>query len=87
MTPPAMSPFTRSGIGERPIGERSITSRWIGTILLKDRVDPLRYVTIDTWESLEAYQQFRASFEAQYRDLDAVCAGFTTSEVSLGQFN
>lgn len=60
---------------------------YIGTILLKDRADPLRYVTIDTWESVEAYKQFRTLFNAQYSDLDAVCAGFTTSEISLGEFN
>lgn len=60
---------------------------YVGTVLLKDRTDPLRYVTIDTWESAEAHQQFLASFESRYRDLDAVCAGFTTSEVSLGEFS
>jgi heme-degrading monooxygenase HmoA len=60
---------------------------YVGTVLLKNRANPLRYVTIDTWESLEAYQQFRITFEAQYQHLDACCAGFTTSEVSLGEFN
>ena len=62
-------------------------SGYLGTVLLKDRVDPLRYVTIDSWESVEAYHRFRATFDVQYRDLDAVCAGFTTSEVSLGEFS
>lgn len=60
---------------------------YVGTVLLKDRENPLRYLTIDTWESAEAYRQFRASFEARYRGLDTVCAGFTTSEVSLGEFS
>jgi heme-degrading monooxygenase HmoA len=60
---------------------------YVGTELLKDRTDPLRYITIDTWQSIEAYQQFRATFGAQYRALDEVCAGFTTSEVSLGEFS
>lgn len=60
---------------------------YVSTVLLKDHSDPLRYLTIDTWESAEAYRQFRASFEAQYSALDAVCAGFTTSEVSLGEFS
>lgn len=60
---------------------------YVSTVLLKDRADPLRHITIDTWQSAEAYHQFRASFEAQYRDLDAVCAGFTTSEVFLGEFS
>lgn len=59
---------------------------YVGTVLLKDRVDPLRYITVDTWESVEAYRHFRSSFETRYRALDAVCAGFTTSEVSLGEF-
>ena len=60
---------------------------YIGTVLLKDRTDPLRYVTIDTWESVETYAQFRAEFGTQYRDLDALCAGLTTSEFSLGEFS
>lgn len=59
---------------------------YVGTDLLKDRTDPLRYVTIDTWESIEAYELFRGSFGTQYRALDEVCAGFTTSEVSVGEF-
>lgn len=60
---------------------------YVGTVLLKDRLDPLRYLTIDTWESAEAYHQFRGSFEARYRALDEVCAGLATSEVSLGEFS
>lgn len=57
------------------------------TVLLRNRADPLRYVTIDTWESFEAYQRFRSEFLVQYRELDALCADFTTSEVALGEFS
>lgn len=60
---------------------------YVGTVLLKDRADPFRYVTIDTWESVEVYQQFRASFGDQYHALDNVCVGFTISEVALGEFS
>ncbi len=60
---------------------------YLGTVLLRDRVDPLRFVTIDTWESSQAYSRFRSRFDAQYRELDAHCADFTTSEVALGEFS
>lgn len=32
-----------------------------GTVLLRDRAHPLRYITIDTWESIEAYRRFQAT--------------------------
>jgi hypothetical protein len=60
---------------------------YVGTVLLRDRVDPLRYVTIDTWESIEAYARFLKDFGPEYRDLDEVCAGLTTSEAPLGEFS
>ena len=60
---------------------------YVGTVLLRDRAQPLRYVTIDTWESAEAYQAFRSRFEARYRAVDDLCASFTTEEVSLGEYS
>lgn len=57
---------------------------YIDTTLLQDRANPLRYVTIDRWRSLEAYHAFRAQFSAQYDELDRRCQDLTIQEVSLG---
>lgn len=59
---------------------------YLGTLLLQDRSDPLRYVTIDRWQSLEAYRAFRARFARQYEELDRQCAGLTAREAPLGEF-
>jgi heme-degrading monooxygenase HmoA len=58
---------------------------YIGTSLLQDRANPLHYVTIDRWQSLEAYQDFRAQCSSQYDKLDRLCQDLTTMEVSLGR--
>jgi heme-degrading monooxygenase HmoA len=57
-----------------------------GTLLLRDRLDPLRFVTVDRWESEAAYRAFRAEHAAEYADLDARCEHLTLRETSLGEF-
>jgi quinol monooxygenase YgiN len=59
---------------------------YVGTTLLADVDDPLRFVTIDTWESVEAYEAFKATHAAEYAELDRRCEGYTTKEMPLGQF-
>jgi heme-degrading monooxygenase HmoA len=63
-----------------------LSSGYIGTELLHDRSQPLRYVTIDRWESVAAYRAFRAQRSSEYEELDRLCAGLTTHEASLGEF-
>ena len=58
---------------------------YMGTSLLQDRANPLRYVTIDRWRSFEAYQDFRARHSSQYDELDKLCQDLATQELSLGQ--
>jgi heme-degrading monooxygenase HmoA len=60
---------------------------YIETLLLQDRSQNLRYVTIDRWESLEAYRAFRSQFSRQYEELDRLCQGLTTHEALLGEFS
>jgi heme-degrading monooxygenase HmoA len=60
---------------------------YIETLLLHDNLDPLRYVTMDRWESEEAYGTFRATNGAQYDEIDRRCQGYTTRERSLGEFS
>jgi heme-degrading monooxygenase HmoA len=59
----------------------------IETLLLRDRSQSLRYVTIDRWESLDAYRTFRSQFSRQYEELDRLCEGLTTHEAPLGEFS
>jgi heme-degrading monooxygenase HmoA len=60
---------------------------YVDTLLLKDRTQHLRYVTVDRWESEDAYRAFRSRYSREYEELDAVCAGLTAREASLGAFN
>lgn len=59
---------------------------YIQTLLLRDSQDPRRFITIDRWESLEAYQRFRAAYAQQYADLDRRCEALTARETGLGSF-
>jgi quinol monooxygenase YgiN len=56
------------------------------TELLRDLDRPLRYVTVDTWESRAAFDAFRAAFADEFEALDARCAGWTSSETQIGVF-
>jgi quinol monooxygenase YgiN len=58
----------------------------MGTRLLRDKDDPLRFVTIDDWESEELYRAFRVRFAVEYAALDRICEGCTSAESPLGQF-
>ncbi len=58
-----------------------------GTVLLRDPESPGRYMTLDHWDSLDAYQSFCAEHEAEYRRIDAMCATLTDSERRLGLFH
>jgi heme-degrading monooxygenase HmoA len=57
-----------------------------GTELLRDRTNALRYVTIDRWESLEAFQAFHARYGAEYARLDRECESLTAREARIGEF-
>ena len=60
---------------------------YVDTILLRDRANPLRFITIDRWESADAHRSFRHAFSHEYAELDARCAHLTAREVSLGDFD
>lgn len=59
---------------------------YLGTELLRDRADPLRYLTIDRWESRGAWQAFRRAHGAEYERLDREFEGLTTRETPLGEY-
>lgn len=60
---------------------------YLGTQLLQDRANPLRYVTIDRWTNCESYRAFRTQFGGQYEALDRQCEGLTTHEAPLGEYS
>ena len=57
------------------------------TRLLRHVVEPLRFVTMDVWESREGYEHFLQHSADAYRDLDALCEGLTTRERHLSSFD
>ena len=59
---------------------------FIGTELLRDRADSLRYVTIDRWASIEDWRAFRARFADQYERLDRASETLTVREAPLGEY-
>jgi heme-degrading monooxygenase HmoA len=59
---------------------------YLGSELLCDLANAHRYVTIDRWESREAWQAFRQHFAADYERLDREFEGLTKSESPLGEF-
>ena len=59
---------------------------YLGTLLLKDREVAERYVTINRWTDESSYKAFRLEYGDDYRELDALCEGYTRREVALGTF-
>jgi heme-degrading monooxygenase HmoA len=57
-----------------------------GTTLLRDQDDPLRFATVDCWDSLHAFEAFMDKHKAEYEQIDAACARFTTEETRIGSF-
>ena len=60
---------------------------YLGTELLADPASDARYLTIDRWESRDAYAAFRRACAADYEALDARCADLTREERAIGVFN
>jgi len=60
---------------------------YIGTLLLRDRTNPQRFITIDRWQSADAHNSFRSAFSREYAELDARCSHLTAQESALGVFD
>jgi heme-degrading monooxygenase HmoA len=60
---------------------------YLGTELLHDHNDALRYLTIDRWTTPDAYRSFHARFAEQYASLDRDCEGLTAHEAALGEYD
>jgi heme-degrading monooxygenase HmoA len=59
---------------------------FLGTQLLRDSQDPSRYLTLDRWDSRQAYEDFLHRHEKEYRALDLRCESLTLRESPLGTF-
>lgn len=74
-----------------PHGEWSVLFRqstgYIRTELHRDRRQPNRFVTVDHWESYDAWLEWRARFDAQFEDLDQRGDQLTDQEREFGRFD
>ena len=59
---------------------------YLGTELLESTTDPAIYMTVDRWESAEAWQSFLRMWSADYAALDRRCDGLTAAETEIGAF-
>jgi len=59
---------------------------YIETLLLRDNAGPLRYITVDRWETQEAHDVFRSTNLLRYQEIDRLCQGYTTQERLIGEF-
>jgi heme-degrading monooxygenase HmoA len=59
---------------------------YLKTELIKDKSDPLRYLTIDHWQSERDHAEFLATFKDEYDELDRLFEELTVHETKIGTF-
>ena len=59
---------------------------YLGTELLSDVKNSLRYLTIDRWTSAQEYASFLAEWKNEYEELDAQCDKFAEKESLVGKW-
>lgn len=60
---------------------------YLGSELIRDRGQRLRYVTLDHWSSKRAYLRFKKENHQAYQAIDAKCQTLTTREDRIGEFD
>ena len=60
---------------------------YLGTELLGSTTDPNTYLTIDRWESAEAWEGFLRQWQEDYSALDWRCESLTVAELEVGAFS
>lgn len=58
-----------------------------GTELLQSATEPDTYLTLDRWESAEAWAVFLQAHPGDYAALDRRCDSFTVEEMEVGAFS
>jgi|SRR5467141_3689509 len=61
-------------------------SNYHETRLLRDPLGPAIYLTLDFWNSREAYEQFMAAHKNEYRALDAAAEELASKERRIGWY-
>ncbi len=59
---------------------------FVRTDLLRDPEVRGRYLTVDCWTTLTAYDDFKRNFAAEYKTIDAQMEALTRSETKVGVF-
>jgi len=59
---------------------------YIRTELVNDRAMPLRYLTLDFWDTRQAYLNFRKKNGIDYQAIDERCVSLTEREIKIGEF-
>jgi heme-degrading monooxygenase HmoA len=59
---------------------------YVTTELIRDVAVARRFVTIDRWESREAFERFKAAAQPEYEALDARSKQLTRDERLIGHF-
>lgn len=57
---------------------------YVGTELFRDVTRPHHFITLDSWRSRTAYEQFRKTFATEYAALDGWCEQLIEKERTLG---
>jgi heme-degrading monooxygenase HmoA len=60
---------------------------YLGTECLASTVDPTVYVTVDRWESADAWAAFLREWSDDYAALDRTCEELTLAEEEIGAFS
>ena len=61
-------------------------SMYRGTRLVKDTERERVYLTLDFWETREAYEKFKKENTTEYERIDKECEGMTARETCLGEY-
>jgi hypothetical protein len=64
----------------------SQSREYYGTMLLRDKITTNKYLTIDCWHELAAFDRFRTQFDKAYNELDQKCQEITLFERNIGVF-
>jgi len=59
---------------------------FIHTELIQDTKRTNRFITIDKWDSIESFNNFKMQFKSEYLKMDQICEAFTISENHIGSF-
>ncbi|MGA9584717.1 MAG: antibiotic biosynthesis monooxygenase family protein [Terracidiphilus sp.] len=59
---------------------------YLGTELLRDAYISGSYLTIDRWDSEDAYRSFRKENDPAYEALDRTCDALTSRETRIGAY-